>query len=436
MIVAKFGGSSLADAVQFQKVRDIVFADNRRGVVVPSAPGKRFDGDDKVTDLLYCCHHAQQNGGEFESVFEAIKQRYLDIVHALGLTINLTPYFDEIRQKIIDGASADYCASRGEYLSGLLLANYLGFSFLDAAEVIFFCEDGSPDWEKTNRTLSLRLKEQLPVVLPGFYGSNTKGEICVFSRGGSDITGALAARAIQAEVYENWTDVSGFLMADPRIVSNPHSIAHVTYQEMHALSCAGATVLHQDSVFPVSLAGIPTNIRNTNRPEHAGTMITGTAVNRENFSIFAGIARKRGYSILLVEKEIKQHPGGFAQGVLKAAQHCGLPFQYLSSSTNNVCLMVDTQSYKLRELELKKEILKMEIPFTQTVQQGFACIVLVGYGILHNRKTINRICAALHKESISIAMLSQGCGELSTWVGVEERQMETAICSLYKEFTE
>ena len=350
MIVAKFGGSSLADAKQFQKVRAIVMGDERRRVVVPSAPGKRFSDDDKITDMLYYCFYARQRGDDFDAMFEKIKARYFEIANELSLSVNLQPYLEEIHAQIIAGANADYCASRGEYLNGILLANYLGFSFLDAAEVIFFDKNGVLDSEKTNRRLAKRLSAEMPAVLPGFYGSDAHGNIRVFSRGGSDITGALAARACEAEVYENWTDVSGFLMADPRIVANPLPIRHVTYHEMHALASAGATVLHEDSVAPVSQDGIPTQIRNTNDPSHPGTLITSTAVRRENFSIFAGIAGKKGYSLLLAEKQHRDASPAFMQGVFQAAQHCGMDFQLLSVNGSHLCLLIETEQYETKSI--------------------------------------------------------------------------------------
>ncbi|MEA4921230.1 MAG: aspartate kinase [Clostridiaceae bacterium] len=434
MIVAKFGGSSLADATQFRKVKAIIENDSRRQIIVPSAPGKRFEDDDKVTDLLYRCHREHQAGEPYENTFETICGRYLEIARDLHLSIDMVPYLDEIRRKISEGTSADYCASRGEYLNGLLLADYLGFHFIDAAEVILFDIKGILDSERTNLLLHERLKSMPDAVIPGFYGSSPDGQIRVFSRGGSDITGALAARAAQAELYENWTDVSGFLMADPRIVHDPSPIRHITYHEMHELSCAGATVLHEDSVFPVSRAGIPTNVRNTNMPDHPGTMITCTAVNRENFSIFAGVAGKKGFSLLFAEKEVDGYSQAFAQGMLQAVQISGLHFQYLPLSASTICLMVNTLKFEEVQDVLKREISKLGIPYSLTVQHGFAHIVLVGYGIVHNRATVNNIYEAMKKRDIPIAVINQGSGELSTWVCVAENKMEEAIRCLHEQF--
>lgn len=434
MVVAKFGGSSLADAAQFQKVKNIVFADSRRMLIIPSAPGRRFDKDEKVTDLLYLCHSQQASGMPFQKTFEEIQKRYSDIAKQLHLSLELEPFFQEIQQQMEEGASADYFASRGEFLNGVLLANYLGFEFLDAAEVIFFNEQGVFDAEKTNYVLKQRLDKIEKAVIPGFYGSNPDGSIRVFSRGGSDITGAIVARAAQAELYENWTDVSGFLMADPRIVTDPRPISHITYHEMHELCCAGATVLHEDCVFPVSSAGIPTNIRNTNLPQHPGTMITCSALQREDFAIFAGVSGKKGFSLLVIEKENPDHTWSFVQEVLRVAKKYGIKFQYLPSGAHCVCLLVEAKRFFEKQQDFEREITKSNVPFSMTVQPNIAGIVLVGYGIIHNRLAVNRIYTALQRHNIDVAMINQGSGELSTWVGVSENEMEEAICAIYEEF--
>ncbi len=436
VIVAKFGGSSLADARQFSKVRDIVRADGRRRVIVPSAPGKRFEQDEKVTDLLLRCHLEQKQVSSFRQIFDRIRARYMDIARDLRLTLDLASQLDRIERAVENGASSAYCASRGEYLSGLLLAEYLGFPFVDAADVVLFDENGIFDAEKTNRVLSERLKELPSAVLPGFYGGDEKGGICVFPRGGSDITGAIAARAVHAELYENWTDVSGFLMADPRIVPDPRYIRHITYHEMHALSSAGASVLHEDSVSPVSLAGIPTNIRNTNQPEHPGTMITATAVHRSTFSIFAGIAGKKGYRIVIVEKEEEDGSGAVCSSIVpQAVRQCGLQAQFLSSNAHTVCLVAESAHFDRVRTAFEESIVQAESSCTVTVRKGIASIVLAGYGIVHNRSTINRAYAALKKNQIIVEMINQGSGELSTWIGVEEESMEEAIRILYSEFS-
>ena len=436
VIVAKFGGSSLADAGQFRKVRDIVMADGRRRIIVPSAPGKRFDQDEKVTDLLYQCHREHEQGVAFGQTFDQIHARYMEITRDLRLALDLASQLDRIEQTIENGASQAYCASRGEYLSGLLLAEYLGFPFVDAADVVLFDENGMFDSENTNRILSEHLAELPAAVLPGFYGGDGKGGIYVFPRGGSDITGAIAARAVRAELYENWTDVSGFLMADPRIVPDPRYIRHITYHEMHALSSAGASVLHEDSVSPVSLAGIPTNIRNTNQPEHPGTMITGTAVHRSAFSIFAGIAGKKGFSIVVVEKEAQERSAGVCGSlVMRAARQCGLQAEFLPSSADTVCLVVDSGQYGRVKTAFEENVMQAESSCTFSVLKGVACIVLVGYGIVHNRSTVNRAYDALKENHITVEMINQGSGELITWVGVDDDYMDEAIRVLYREFS-
>lgn len=437
MIVAKFGGSSLADAGQFRKVWDIVMSDDRRRIIIPSAPGKRFEQDEKVTDLLIRCHLEQGQGLAFEGTFGLIRTRYLEIARDLGLRVDLASQLDHIELAIRNGASQAYCASRGEYLSGLMLAEFLGFAFVDAAEVVMFDKYGVFEAEKTDRALAERFRQLPALVLPGFYGGGALGGICVFPRGGSDITGAIAAKAVSAELYENWTDVSGFLMADPRIVPDPRYIRHITYNEMHALSSAGASVLHEDSVLPVSLAGIPTNIRNTNQPEHPGTMITSTAVHRSTFSIFAGIAGKKGFSIVVAEKEGQKPDCGInASLVIRAARQYGLLMQYLPSSQDTACLVAQTPQYEKERAAFEALVRQTEGPCLFSVRGGIACIVLVGYGIIHNLSTVNRIYTALNSAGIAVEMLNQGSGELITWVGVDEGSMEEAIRKLYQEFSD
>ena len=434
-IVTKFGGSSLADAGQFKKVRDIVRLDSRRLFVVPSAPGRRFDGDDKVTDLLYKCHSLNAAGEDFKWVFDIIRERYGEIARELSLTVDIGKYLDEVEKNIAAGASSDYCARRGEYLNGLLMADFLGYTFVDPQNGIFFGADGRLDEEKTNEVLGELLSKVESAVVPGFYGCGFDGKVKTFSRGGSDITGAIVARAVNAEVYENWTDVSGFLMADPRIVGDARSISHITYREMYELSCAGATVLHEDSVFPVSRAGISTNIRNTNMPEHPGTMISCTAVNRKDFAIFAGIAGKKGFSIILAEKDKPDNSQDLVVGTLEAIKKSGIHFDYMPSGVNNVSLLVETGEFYLGSDKFYGEMEKIKVPHYISVHDNIALIVLVGYGVIHNRETIFRIYEILRKNNIDIYMLNQGSSELSTWVGVNESHLNEAIQAIYSEFT-
>ena len=332
-IVAKFGGSSLSDAGQFQKVRNILLMDKRRVYVVPSAPGKRHAEDEKVTDLLYAAHRMHCSGSECDDLFGRIRQRYSAIADALHVEIDLGAEFDQIRKDIRDGANCDYCASRGEYLNGLLLSKYLGFDFIDPKDTIFFKENGMLDSERTNAVLGEALRKVQNAVVPGFYGSGANGAIRTFTRGGSDVTGAIVARAVDADVYENWTDVSGFLMADPRIVRDAQVIHSITYQELRELSYMGATVLHQESVFPVQRAGIPTNIRNTNHPHHVGTMITLTPEEQGSERVITGIAGRVGFSVISVEKAMMNIEHGFGRKVLQAIEESGLNFEHLPTGS-------------------------------------------------------------------------------------------------------
>ncbi|MDR3085405.1 MAG: aspartate kinase, partial [Christensenellaceae bacterium] len=317
VVVAKFGGSSLADARQFQKVKAIVLEDERRRYVVPSAPGKRDDDDEKVTDLLYLMQRRAAEGQSIGEEFSRLAERFVGIVEGLGLDLDILPYLGEVRLAIEGGASRDFAASRGEYLNGVVLSHYLGWELIDAAEVVFFDENGVFEAERTQEVLSSRLAKAKNAVIPGFYGSMPNGEIRTFSRGGSDITGAIVARACAAELYENWTDVSGFLMADPRVVKRPREIAVITYRELRELSYMGATVLHDEAIFPVRMAGIPINIRNTNEPSAPGTMIVRADESQVRGAI-TGIAGKKGFTAIAVEKNLMNAELGFGRRVLQA----------------------------------------------------------------------------------------------------------------------
>ena len=302
--VTKFGGSSLASDEQFKKVAKIVLADKTRRYVVPSAPGKRHKDDIKITDMLYTCYEETVRSGEISPLFETIKERYNSIIAGLNLNLSLEKEFDTIKRSFLARVGKDYAASRGEYLNGIIMANFLGFDFIDAAEVIFFNNDGTYDAEKTNQVLGERLKESEYAVIPGFYGVMPNDTIKTFSRGGSDITGAIVARAAGADEYENWTDVSGFMIADPRIIDNPKNISVITYRELRELSYMGATVLHEDAIFPVKKAGIPIHIKNTNAPEDEGTLIVTHTDRANDVSVLTGIAGKKGFTVLTLEKDM------------------------------------------------------------------------------------------------------------------------------------
>ncbi len=433
-IVAKFGGSSLSEAGQFQKVRDILRMDARRCYVVPSAPGRRFDADEKITDLLYRTHQLKKEGKDFRSTFEVIEKRFLEISEQLGLRLDIQPHLTAILRDIEEGASEDYCASRGEYLNGLLLSDYLGYAFLDPKDFIFFETDGSFDSERTQAVLSEILKDTDRAVIPGFYGSYPSGEIHTFSRGGSDITGAIVARAAYADMYENWTDVNGFLMADPRVVEGARPIRNITYRELRELSYMGATVLHEDSVFPVHRAGIPTNIRNTNHPDHRGTMITHGAVSEENPFVITGIAGKIGFSVISVEKAMMNAERGFGRKVLQAIEEAGLSFEHLPTGIDTLCVVLSTAELQPLKEKVIARIMALTAPDTLTIYDDMGLIATVGRGMVHNPGTAARLFGALSREHVNVRMIDQGSSELSILVGVDSGDFEASIRAIYKEF--
>lgn len=433
-IVAKFGGSSLSDAGQFRKVRDILRMDARRVYVVPSAPGRRFDKDDKVTDLLYAMYRLHRDGGDWQSVFTRIADRYRQIAENLSLSCDLDTVFARLRDDVENGASEDYCASRGEYLNGLLLSNYMGYAFLDPKDCIFFTAEGSFDSERTNRTLSAMLETMPNAVVPGFYGSLPDGSIHTFSRGGSDITGAIVARAAVADVYENWTDVSGFLMADPRLVYGARPIRNITYRELRELSYMGATVLHEDSVFPVHRAGIPTNIRNTNHPEHSGTIISHTADDDTNPYVITGIAGRIGFSVISVEKAMMNAEKGFGRRVLQAIEEAGLSFEHLPTGIDTLCVVLETAQLTPVRERVVSRIMELTSPDTLTIHDDMGLIATVGRGMVHNPGTAARLFSALSREHVNVRMIDQGSSELSILVGVDCCDFESAIRAIYNEF--
>lgn len=436
--VLKFGGSSLADAGQMQKVANIVRRDEACHYVVPSAPGKRFSGDDKVTDLLYECYRKAAAGENIDEVFGRVEDRYRDIIRGLGMTdFSLEDEFERIRVSILHHAGRDYVASRGEYLNGLILAAYLGFDFIDAADGIFFQENGEFDAEKTNDTMGALLAEHDHAVIPGFYGSMPNGTIKTFSRGGSDITGAIVARAAKVDLYENWTDVSGFLMADPRIVDDPKTITTVTYRELRELSYMGASVLHDESIFPVRFAGIPINIRNTNDPEAKGTMIVATADDSDSEqSVITGIAGKKGLSFVYIEKDRMNAELGFGRRVLEAIEDLGLSFEHLPSGVDTMSIVLSTASLEGKRERLLDGICHAVHPDTVSVDDGYALIAVVGRGMVSAKGTASRVFSAIAKANINIKMIDQGSSELNIIIGVCEQDYEAALRAIYQEFAE
>ena len=433
-IVAKFGGSSLSDAGQFQKVRQIIEMDARRCYVVPSAPGRRFDGDEKVTDLLYRTYHLHREGKDFSPAFAPVRERFMSIASELGLAVDIKAHLDEIEREIRSEASEDFCASRGEYLNGLLLADYLGFCFLDPKDFIFFSADGTFDSERTNTTLAELLSRTERAVIPGFYGSGADGRIHTFSRGGSDVSGAIVARAAYADMYENWTDVSGFLMADPHVVPGARAIRSVTYRELRELSYMGATVLHEDSVFPVHRAGIPTNIRNTNAPFERGTLITHGPVEEKNPFVITGIAGKLGFSVISVEKAMMNSEHGFGRRVLQAVEENGLSFEHLPTGIDTMCVVLSTAELEPVRERVVNRIMELTEPDTLTIHDNMGIIATVGRGMIHNPGTAARLFSALSREHVNVRMIDQGSSELSILVGVDSADFQPAIRAIYHEF--
>lgn len=432
--VVKFGGSSLADAAQFQKVAGIIRADDARRYVIPSAPGKRFDGDEKVTDLLYALHRAYGGEGDPAPLFTKIKKRFDEIIAALQLNLSLDCEYLKIEKDLEKGAGADYAASRGEYLNGIILSAYLGFTFIDAATCVFFRADGQLDAEKTNNYLKGLLKAYPKAVIPGFYGTMPDGQVTTFSRGGSDITGSIVARASAATLYENWTDVSGFLMADPRCVNNPHRIEIITYKELRELAYMGATVLHDEAVFPVRYVGIPICIKNTNRPEDPGTLIVPGAEEIIPDTIITGIAGKTGFVAITIEKDRMNLELGFGRKVFEVFEKYGLCIEHLPSSIDSISVIVNANQFKPLRSSIIADIYRATDPDSLVIDEHIAMIAVVGRGMVRNKGTAARIFRALAESQINIKMIDQGSSELNIIVGVEEKDFHAALRAIYAEF--
>lgn len=434
--VVKFGGTSLADAEHFRRVAEIVRADPDRRFVVASAPGKRFKEDVKVTDLLYQCYELVRDGSDISEHYEKIKERYNSIIEGLGLNYDISGELDYIRNAITHRSGEDFAASRGEYLNSLILAKYLGYDFIDAEQVIFFRENGTYDDEKTNAAMQAELKKHRNAVIPGFYGVMPNGTIKTFSRGGSDITGSIVARAADADLYENWTDVSGCLMADPRIVEDPIPIQTITYRELRELSYMGASVLHEDAIFPVRYAGIPINIRNTNDPTAPGTMIVSGTSEYDTKCIITGVAGKRGFSVINIEKDMMNSEIGFGRRVLDVLEDNGVSFEHLPSGVDTMGVIVATSTIKdeNRRERILSSINKRVHPDSVMIEDGLALLAVVGRGMVKAKGTAARVFSAISAAGINIRMIDQGSSELNIIVGVEEHDLEKALNAIYREF--
>ena len=435
--VVKFGGSSLASAEQFRKAGSIIRNDSARRYVIPSAPGKRNPDDTKVTDMLYQCYKQaildDDREQDFEEILAQIKQRYDEIIEGLNLELSLEEEFKVIRENFCKKIGRDYAASRGEYLNGIIMAAYLGYTFIDAAEVICFDENGEFAAELTNDTLTARLEDVDRAVIPGFYGTLPDGKVKTFSRGGSDVTGSIVSRAVQADVYENWTDVSGFLIADPRIIPNARTIDVITYRELRELSYMGATVLHEDAIFPVKKAGIPINIRNTNRPEDKGTLIVEATCQKPRF-VITGVTGKKDFASVTVEKAMMNSEVGFCKKVLEVFEKNGVSIEHMPSGIDTMTIVVHQDEFQEKEQKVIAGIHRAVEPDFLELESDIALVAVVGRGMKATRGTSGRIFSALSHANVNVKMIDQGSSELNIIMGVRNHDFEEAIKAIYDIF--
>ncbi len=431
--VVKFGGSSLASATQFAKVGNIIKADPERKFVVPSAPGKRNSKDTKVTDMLYACYDLAEAEKDFTKELKKIKERYESIINGLHMTLSLDKEFDTIAENFKKKAGSQYAASRGEFLNGIIMANYLGYEFVDSAEVIIFNEDGSFDADTTDKLLQERLSKVENAVVPGFYGATLGGVVKTFSRGGSDVTGSLVSKVVHATAYENWTDVSGFLIADPRIIDNPKPIKVITYRELRELSYMGASVLHEDAVFPVRKAGIPINIRNTNAPDDEGTWIVESTCHHPAYTI-TGIAGKKGFVSVNIDKDMMNAEVGFGRKVLSAFEENGINFEHMPSGIDTMTVFVHEPEFAEKEQAVISAINRNAHPDSIEIEADLALIAVVGRGMKSTRGTAGRIFSALAHANVNVKMIDQGSSELNIIIGVSDNDFEAAIKAIYDIF--
>lgn len=437
--VAKFGGSSVADGIQLTKTKEIIREDPDRKYIVVSAPGKRYEGDNKITDILYLCKTHIEHNLPYDQLFQVVVDRYMAVEINLGVKVDLLKYFEEIRENLRKNPSADYIASRGEYLNAVLVAAFLEYDFVDTANLIKFDEKGRLLTEETDNALAEELAKHERAVLPGFYGSTPDGEIKTFSRGGSDITGALVARAVHADVYENWTDVSGFLMADPRIVENPKQIRAISYKELRELSYMGASVLHEDAIYPARMANVPINIRNTNQPEDPGTFITAEVsedYSSEQNHIITGIAGSRDFTVVALYKNMMSSERGFVRKILDILYDYDINFEHLPSGIDTVSVVMANKAINGRLDEVLDEFRTRLRPDSIDVFEDMALIATVGHGMSYRQGVSAKLFEALAAAGVNIRMIEQGSSEMNIIVGVENKDFEKAIRAIYEAFVE
>ncbi len=432
--VVKFGGSSLADAAHFKQVASIIHADKSRRYVIPSAPGKRFSDDTKVTDLLYACYNEAHKGNNIDELYSKVTERYQLIIDELGLDFDLSGEFDYIKNALLHHTGRDFAASRGEYLNGLIMAKYLRYDFIDAENVVFFKDNGSFDDKRTDEALRAELSKHKNAVIPGFYGSMPNGTIKTFSRGGSDVTGSLVARATDADLYENWTDVSGFMIADPRIIKEPCIIDTITYRELRELSYMGAGVLHEEAIFPVRNAGIPINIRNTNAPKDRGTMIVANTTDYDKKRVITGVAGKHGFSVITIIKDMMNSEIGFIRRVLEVLEDNEISIEHIPSGVDTMSVVVSSSVLEGKRDRLLNQLTRMTHADSVTIDDGLALIAVVGRGMVKSKGTAARVFNAVSSADINIRMIDQGSCELNIIIGVEENDFEPALKAIYEEF--
>ncbi len=432
--VAKFGGSSVADGIQLTKTKQIIEADPDRRYIVVSAPGKRFEGDSKITDLLYLCKTHMEHNLPYDQLFQVVADRYMAVQLNLGVDVDLQVHFEEIRENLKKGCSADYIASRGEYLNAVLIADFLGYDFVDAEKLILFDNKGRLMQDETDKAIREELEKHERAVIPGFYGSiASTGEVKTFSRGGSDITGSLVARAVGADIYENWTDVSGFLMADPRIVKNPKPIHKISYKELRELSYMGASVLHEDAIYPARAANIPINIRNTNVPEDPGTVITAQP-DMENIDVITGIAGSKDFTVIAIYKSMLAGERGFIRKILSVLEDFDMSIEHVPTGIDTLSIVLSNKTLDGRLDEVMEAIEKQVNPDSIEAFEDIALIATVGHGMSSRPGTSATLFTALAEADVNIRMIDQGSSELNIIVGVQNKDFNKAIKAIYEAF--
>lgn len=434
--VAKFGGSSVADGIQISKIDDILKKDKDIKYVVVSAPGKRFDQDSKITDLLYSCKTHMEHNLPYEQLFQVVCDRYKAMALHLNVDLDLQSEFDEILKNMEEGTTPDYIASRGEYLNAKVIAAFLGFDFVDAAGLVQFDKKGKLMEAETNSALEKELKKHKKAVIPGFYGTKEDGSIKTFSRGGSDITGAIVARAVSADVYENWTDVSGFLMADPRIVEGAKPIGTISYKELRELSYMGASVLHEDAIYPARVSDIPINIKNTNKPEDPGTMITAEPKTEGEKRVITGIAGSKDFTVIAIYKNRLSQERGFVRRLAGILEDYNITLEHLPSGIDTMSVIMDNDEVDGRIDEIKEEFERQLQPDTMEVFDDIALVATVGAGMSSRPGVSAKLFTALAEANINIRMIDQGSSEMNIIVGVKNSDFEQSIKAIYKAFIE